>query len=76
MRLESVEVVFVVVHRIQERNVEVLLQWSGQAISARKTSVKSRVNIGKMSLTELNEGTETADRTPRSVAAHFIATIP
>ncbi len=42
----------------------------------RKKSVKSRINIGKMSLTELNEGRGAADRTPYSFDAHFMATIP
>lgn len=42
----------------------------------RKTSVKSRVNIGTMSLTELDEGTGAAALPPFSAAAHFIATIP
>ena len=43
---------------------------------ARKKSVKSRANIGKMSLAELNEALGTADLTPYLVVAHFIATIP
>jgi hypothetical protein len=52
------------------------LQWIGQVIHAPKTPVKSRTNIGNMNVAELDEGTGSDNRTPSSVAAHFIATIP
>jgi hypothetical protein len=50
------------------------MKWAG--LSTRKKSIKSRTNIDKMNVTQLNEAARSADLTLGSVAAYVIATVP
>jgi hypothetical protein len=46
------------------------MRWSEQVSKVRKRSVKSRTTIGNMHVTEVDEGTGSADLTLHSVPTH------